>query len=61
MLQLKYDVKITRKKIINCDSPHSEKEFLHVEGVRELELAAQGDYGVSLSGNIQTPPGQVSV
>lgn len=59
MLQLKYDVKII-KKSINCHSPHHEKEFLSVEGVRALQLAARGDYGLSLSGSIQTPPGRVS-
>jgi len=38
-----------------------EEELLLSEGDGALEQAAEGGYGVSLSGGIQDPPGQDSV
>lgn len=38
-----------------------EEEFFYIEGGRELEQAAQGRDGVSLSGGNKHPPGPVSL
>lgn len=38
-------------------SPQREEELLHNEGGRALAQAAQGGCGVSLSEDIQNPPG----